>query len=146
MATADTAIHEIGHDVFRGVTSKGMRRSLMDTAIDSPAFKSELAARQDEVRAGRITEQQARDIALEEGLIQAFGERLPNVSRSELRQWFAAFKANIKRITTGKMSPEDALAWMDYATTEAVPWKGVAVAKGGEERLQRAQQETPEFK
>jgi len=146
MATADTAIHEIGHDVFRGVTSKGMRRSLMDTAIDSPAFKSELAARQDEVRAGRLTEQQARDIALEEGLIQAFGERLPNVSRSELRQWFAAFKANIKRITTGKMSPEDALAWMDYATTEAVPWKGVAVAKGGEERLQRAQQETPEFK
>ena len=141
MATADTAIHEIGHDVFRGVTSKGMRRSLMDTAIDSPAFKSELAARQDEVRAGRITEQQARDIALEEGLIQAFGERLPNVSRGELRQWFAAFKANIKRITTGKMSPEDALAWMDYATTEAVPWKGVAVAKGGEERMQRAQQE-----
>lgn len=137
MATADTAIHEIGHDVFRGVTSKGMRRSLMDTAIDSPAFKSELAARQDEVRAGRLTEQQARDIALEEGLIQAFGERLPNVSRSELRQWFAAFKANIKRITTGKMSPEDALAWMDYATTEAVPWKGVAVAKGGEERMQR---------
>jgi hypothetical protein len=137
MATADTAIHEIGHDVFRGVTSKGMRRSLMDTAIDSPAFKSELAARQDEVRAGRLTEQQARDIALEEGLIQAFGERLPNVSRGELRQWFAAFKANIKRITTGKMSPEDALAWMDYATTEAVPWKGVAVAKGGEERMQR---------
>jgi hypothetical protein len=137
MATADTAIHEIGHDVFRGVTSKGMRRSLMDTAIDSPAFKSELAARQDEVRAGRLTEQQARDIALEEGLIQAFGERLPNVSRGELRQWFAAFKANIKRITTGKMSPEDALAWMDYATTEAVPWKGVAVAKPGEERLQR---------
>ena len=137
MATADTAIHEIGHDVFRGVTSKGMRRSLMDTAIDSPAFKSELAARQDEVRAGRLSEQQARDIALEEGLIQAFGERLPNVSRSELRQWFAAFKANIKRITTGKMSPEDALAWMDYATTEAVPWKGVAVAKGGEERMQR---------
>lgn len=137
MATADTAIHEIGHDVFRGVTSKGMRRSLMDTAIDSPAFKSELAARQDEVRAGRLTEQQARDIALEEGLIQAFGERLPNVSRGELRQWFAAFKANIKRITTGKMSPEDALAWMDYATTEAVPWKGVAVAKTGEERMQR---------
>ena len=151
MATADTAIHEIGHDVFKGVTSKGMRRSLMDTAIDSPAFKSELAARQDEVRAGRLTEQQARDIALEEGLIQAFGERLPNVSRGKLRQWFAAFKANIKRITTGKMSPEDALAWMDYATTENVPWKGVATAKvsgdmGSEERLQRAQQETPEFK
>ena len=137
MATADTAIHEIGHDVFRGVTSKGMRRSLMDTAIDSPAFKSELAARQDEVRAGRLSEQQARDIALEEGLIQAFGERLPNVSRSELRQWFAAFKANIKRITTGKMSPEDALAWMHYASTEAVPWKGVAVGKPGEERMQR---------
>jgi hypothetical protein len=47
------------------------------------------------------------------------------------------------------MSPEDALAWMHYATTEAVPWKGVAVAKGGdvgEERMQRAQQGTPEFK
>jgi len=146
MATADTAIHEIGHDVFRGVTNKGMRRSLMDTALDSPAYKAELAARQDEVRAGKITQEQANDIALEEGLIQAFGERLPNVNRGELRAWFAAFKANIKRIATGKMSPEDALAWMDYATTEAVPWKGVAVAKtGGEERLQRGEK-PPELK
>jgi len=151
MATADTAIHEIGHDIFKGVTNKGMRRSLMDTALDSPAYKAELAARAEEVRAGKITQEQANDIALEEGLIQAFGEKMPQVNRGELRAWFAAFKANVKRIATGKMSPEDALDWMHYATTENVPWKGVAVAKGGgvmgsEERLQRAQQETPEFK
>jgi len=137
MATADTAIHEIGHDIFKGVTNKGMRRSLMDTAMDSPAYKAELAARAEEVRTGKITEQRARDIALEEGLIQAFGEKMPGINRGELRAWFEAFKANVKRITTGKMSPEDALAWMHYATTEAVPWKGVAVAKGGEERMQR---------
>ena len=140
MATADTAIHEIGHDIFKGVTNKGMRRSLMDTAMDSPAYKAELAARAEEVRAGKITEQGARDIALEEGLIQAFGEKMPGINRGELRAWFAAFKANVKRIATGKMSPEDALAWMHYATTENVPWKGVATAKvSGQERLQRGE-------
>ena len=148
MATPDTAIHEIGHDVFKGVTNKGMRRSLLDTALDSPAYKAELAARAEEVKAGKITQEQANDIALEEGLIQAFGEQMPSVKRSELRAWYQAFKASMKQLITGKMSPEDALAWMHYATTEAVPWKGVAVAKVdvGEERMQRAQQETPEFK
>jgi hypothetical protein len=142
MATADTAIHEIGHDIFKGVTNKGMRRSLMDTALDSPAYKAELEARAEEVKAGRITQEQANDIALEEGLIQAFGEKMPDINRGELRAWFSAFKASMKQLVTGKMSPEDALAWMHYATTENVPWKGVAVAKGGgvmgsEERMQR---------
>ena len=146
MATADTAIHEIGHDIFTGVTNKGMRRSLMDTAMDSPAYKSELAARLKE----GMPEAKAQELALEEGLIQAFGEKMPGINRGELRAWWAAFKASMKQLVTGKMSPEDALAWMHYASTEAVPWKGVAVGKGGdvggEERLQRAQQETPEFK
>jgi hypothetical protein len=138
MATADTAIHEIGHDIFKGVTNKGMRRSLLDTALDSPAYKAELAARAEEVKQGKITQEQANDIALEEGLIQAFGEQMPQVKRGELRAWHQAFKASMKQLVMGKMSPEDALAWMHYATTEAVPWKGVAVAKtGGEERLQR---------
>jgi len=149
MATADTAIHEIGHDIFKGVTNKGMRRSLLDTALDSPAYKAELAARAEEVKQGKITQEQANDIALEEGLIQAFGEQMPQVKRGELRAWYQAFKASMKQLVMGKMSPEDALAWMHYATTEAVPWKGVAVAKvdvGGDERMQRAQQETPEFK
>jgi hypothetical protein len=139
MATADTAIHEIGHDIFKGVTNKGMRRSLMDTAMDSPAYKAELAARAEEVKQGKITQEQANDIALEEGLIQAFGEQMPQVKRGELRAWYQAFKASMKQLVTGKMSPEDALAWMHYATTEAVPWKGVAVAKVdvGGERMQR---------
>jgi hypothetical protein len=140
MATADTAIHEIGHDIFKGVTNKGMRRSLMDTAMDTPAYKAELAARAEEVKQGKITQEQANDIALEEGLIQAFGEQMPQVKRGELRAWYQAFKASMKQLVTGKMSPEDALAWMHYATTEAVPWKGVAVAKTGdvgEERMQR---------
>ena len=142
MATPDTAIHEIGHDVFTGVTNKGMRRSLLDSALDSPAYKAELAARQAEVEQGKITQEQANDIALEEGLIQAFGEQMPQVKRSEFRAWYQAFKASMKQLVMGKMSPEDALAWMHYATTEAVPWKGAAVAKvdvGGEEttRYQR---------
>jgi len=142
MATADTAIHEIGHDVFTGVTNKGMRRSLLDSALDSPAYKAELAARQAEVEQGKITQEQANDIALEEGLIQAFGEQMPSVKRSELRAWYQAFKASMKQLVMGKMSPEDALAWMHYATTEAVPWKGVAVAKTGgtEERFSRAKE------
>jgi hypothetical protein len=129
MATPDTAIHEIGHDVFMGVTNKGMRRSLLDSALDSPAYKAELAARQAEVEQGKITHEQAKDIALEEGLIQAFGEQMPQVKRSELRAWYQAFKASMKQLVMGKMSPEDALAWMHYATTEAVPWKGVAAVK-----------------
>lgn len=144
MATPDTAIHEIGHDVFTGVTNKGMRRSLLDSAMDSPAYKAELAARAEEVKQGKITQEQANDIALEEGLIQAFGEQMPQVKRGELRAWYQAFKASMKQLVTGKMSPEDALAWMHYATTEAVPWKGAAVAKVGdvgEERMQRAPQE-----
>jgi hypothetical protein len=140
MATADTAIHEIGHDIFKGVTNKGMRRSLMDTALDSPAYKAELAARAEEVKAGKITQEQANDIALEEGLVQAFGEKMPDINRGELRAWFSAFKASMKQLVTGKMSPEDALAWMHYATTENVPWKGVATAKtSGQERLQRGE-------
>jgi hypothetical protein len=120
----------------------------MDTAMDTPAYKAEFAARAEEVKQGKITQELANDIALEEGLIQAFGEQMPQVKRGELRAWYQAFKASMKQLVTGKMSPEDALAWMHYATTEAVPWKGVAVAKtsGAEERLQRAQQETPEFK
>jgi hypothetical protein len=136
MATPDTAIHEIGHDVFRGVTNEGMRRSLLDTALDSPAYKSELAARLKE----GMPEAKARDIALEEGLIQAFGEKMPGINRGELRSWFKAFKASLKQLATGKLSPEDALAWMHYATTEAVPWKGAVAVKGGEERFSRAKE------
>lgn len=142
-ATADTAIHEIGHDVFKTSPNARMKRSLMDTAEGSEAYQREYAARLAEGK----TEQVARDLALEEGLVQAFGEAYPNVKPGEIRQWFNALKSSIKSMIGMKLSPEDALAWMHYATTEAVPWKGVAVAKvGGEERLQRAQQETPEFK
>lgn len=142
-ATADTAIHEIGHDVFETSPNARMKRSLMDTAEGSEAYQREYAARLAEGK----TEQVARDLALEEGLVQAFGEAYPNVKPGEIRQWFNALKSSIKSMIGMKLSPEDALAWMHYATTEAVPWKGVAVAKvGGEERLQRAQQETPEFK
>jgi len=153
-ATADTAIHEIGHDVFKRSPNERMRRSLMDTAEGSEAYKAEYAARiaaQDKNGKPVHTEQQARDIALEEGIVQAFGEAYPNVKPGEIRQWFNALKASVKSMAGMKISPEDALAWMHYATTEAVPWKGVAVAKtgvdvGGEERMQRAQQETPAFK
>ena len=144
-ATADTAIHEIGHDVFETSPNARMKRSLMDSAEGSEAYRREYEERLAEGK----TEQVARDLALEEGLVQAFGEAYPNVKPGEIRQWFNALKSSVKSMIGMKLSPEDALAWMHYATTEAVPWKGAAVAKVGdvgEERMQRAQQETPEFK
>jgi hypothetical protein len=137
MATRDTAIHEIGHDVFQGVTNPSMRKSLLESAQDSPAYKSELLARNAEVQEGKLTPKQAQEIALEEGLIQSFGEQIPNIQRSEIRSWFNAFKASTKQLFTGKVSPEDAIAWMHYATTESVPWKGVTAPKAGEQRTQR---------
>jgi hypothetical protein len=135
-ATADTAIHEIGHDVFKTSPNERMQRSLMDTAEGSEAYRREYEARLAEGK----TEQVARDLALEEGLVQAFGEQHPNVKPGEIRQWFNALKSSVKSMIGMKLSPEDALAWMHYATTEAVPWKGVAVAKTGDvggERMQR---------
>ena len=140
MATVDTAIHEIGHDVFQGVTNPSMRKSLLESAQDSPAYKSELLARNAEVQEGKLTPKQAQDIALEEGLIQAFGEQIPNIQRSEIRSWFKAFKASTKQLFTGKVSPEDAIAWMHYATTESVPWKGVNAPKATEQRFQRGEE------
>jgi hypothetical protein len=131
-ATADTAIHEIGHDVFKRSPNERMQRSLMDTAEGSEAYRREYEARlaaRDKNGNPVHTEQQARDIALEEGLVQAFGEQHPNVKPGEIRQWFNALKSSVKSMVGMKLSPEDALAWMHYATTEAVPWKGVAVAK-----------------
>lgn len=148
-ATPDTAIHEIGHDVFVRSAGERMKRSLMQTAEDSPAFKAEYEARLAEVdeNGQRVnTEAQARDLALEEGVIQAFGEAYPNVPQGDIRRWFSALKASLKSMVGMKLSPEDAARWLHYATTEAVPWKSVAVGKPGEERMQRAQQETPEFK
>ena len=134
-ATADTAIHEIGHDVFKTSANERMRRSLMDTAMDSEAYKRELEYRLNEVdkNGKRVnTEQRAQDLALEEGVVQAFGEQHPNVKPGEIRQWFNALKSSVKSMVGMKISPEDALAWMHYATTEAVPWKGVAAVKTGD--------------
>jgi hypothetical protein len=143
MATPDTAIHEIGHDIFRGVTNPSMRKSLLETAMDTPAFKSEMAARQAEVAQGLLSPQRAKEIALEEGVIQAFGEQMPNINRSELRSWFQAFKASAKQLVTGRLSPDDAIAWLHYASTEAVPWKGVAAPKATEQRMQRGEGNIP---
>jgi hypothetical protein len=141
MATVDTAIHEIGHDVFQGVTNPSMRKSLLESAQDTPAYKSELLARAPEVQEGKITPKQAQEFALEEGLIQAFGEQIPNIKRSDIRSWFYAFKASTKQLLTGKVSPEDAIAWMHYATTESVPWKGVNAPKATEQRFQRPEEQ-----
>ncbi len=145
-ATRDTAIHEIGHDVFVRSANERMKRSLMQTAEDSAAFKAEYEARLAEVdkNGQRVnTDEQARNLALEEGVIQAFGEAYPNVPRGEIRAWFNALKASLKSMVGMKISPEDAARWLHYATTEIVPWKGVAVAKVGdvgEERFSRAKE------
>jgi hypothetical protein len=145
MATPDTAIHEIGHDIFSGVTNPSMRKSLLESAQDSPAYRSELAARQAEVDQGRLTQEQANNYALEEGLIQSFGEQAPSIKRSEIRSWFKAVKASTKQLFTGKISPEDAIAWLHYASTESVPWKGVAAPKATEQRFQRGEERTRKF-
>ena len=153
-ATRDTAIHEIGHDVFARSVGEGMQKGLLGAVEESPTYRAEYEARlnaRDEQGNPTHTEQQARDIALEEGLIQKFGEEYPNVKPGEIRQWFNALKASIKDLAGMKLSPEDANAYLRYLTNENVPWKGVAIGKtgsgmGSEERLQRAQQETPEFK
>jgi len=139
-ATRDTAIHEIGHDVFARSVGEGMQKGLLGSVEESPTYKAEYEARlnaRDEQGNPTHTEQQARDIALEEGLIQKFGEEYPNVKLGEIRQWFNALKASIKDLAGMKLSPEDANAYLRYLTNENVPWKGVAVAKGGEERMQR---------
>lgn len=128
-ATPDTAIHEIGHDVFVRSAGERMKKSLMQTAEDSPAFKAEYEARLKE----GVSEQTARDLALEEGVVQAFGEKYPNVPQGEIRSWFNALKASLKSMVGMKLSPEDAARWLHYATTEAVPWKGAVAVKGGEE-------------
>lgn len=144
-ATRDTAIHEIGHDVFARSVGEGMQKGLLGSVEESPVYKAEYEARinaRDKEGKPTHTEQQARDIALEEGLIQKFGEEYPNVKPGEIRQWFNALKASIKDLAGMKLSPEDANAYLRYLTNENVPWKGMAVAKtgdvGGEERLQRA--------
>ena len=152
-ATRDTAIHEIGHDVYARSVGEGMQKGLLGSVEESPTYRAEYEARinaRDKQGKPTHTEQQARDIALEEGLIQKFGEEYPNVKPGEIRQWFNALKASVKDLAGMKLSPEDANAYLRYLTNENVPWKGVAMAKtgdvGGEERMQRAQQETPEFK
>lgn len=141
-ATRDTAIHEIGHDVYARSVGEGMKKGLMATAEDSPVYKAEYEARinaRDKEGNLTHTEQQAREIALEEGVIQKFGEEYPNVKPGEIRQWFNALKASVKDLAGMKLSPEDANAYLRYLTNENVPWKGVAVAKTGQERLQRGE-------
>ena len=135
VATRDTAIHEIGHDVYSRSVGEGMRKGLVATAEDSPVYKAEYEARinaRDEQGNPTHTEAQARDIALEEGLIQAFGEAYPNVKSGAIRQWFNAIKASMKDLVGMKLSPEDASAYLYYLTNENVPWKGVATAKTGD--------------
>lgn len=142
-ATPDTAIHEIGHDVFERSAGQRMKRSLMQTAEGSEAYKREYAARLAEVdkNGQRVnTDEQAHNLALEEGVIQAFGEAYPNVPRGEIRAWFNALKASLKSMVGMKLSPEDAARWLHYATTELVPWKGAVAVKTGEERMQRRQE------
>lgn len=142
-ATPDTAIHEIGHDVYARSPNERMRASLNDAAMGSEAYRIELAARQAQVDAKKITPEQAHLLALEEGVVQAFGEKYPNVPRGEIKAWFNSLKASIKSMMGMKLSPEDSARWLYYATHEAVPWKGAVAVKTGQQpgeesvRLQR---------
>jgi hypothetical protein len=126
-ATIDTIAHEVGHDVFNRSASEGMQKSLAETAMGSDAYKRELAKRLEQ----GATPEQAHSIAAEEGLIDAFARAGNKTDASDVRSWFKAFKASIKHLAGSKLSPEDAIAWMHYATHNDTPWSG-AKGRAGE--------------
>ena len=131
-ATIDTIAHEVGHDVFNRSASKGMKDSLMETALESDAYKRELALRLEQ----GATQEQAHSIAAEEGLIHAFANAGNKTDASDVRAWFKAFKASIKHLAGAKLAPEDAIAWMHYATHNDTPWSGLKNRGAGGARNQ----------
>lgn len=121
-ARLDTIIEELGHDVFQRSATNRMQKSLMQAIEESPRYREELRARLAEGMDAR----QAEDIAREEGLMDVF-RRQTGVDNAELTSWWKAFKASMKSLVGSKLSPEDAMAWLHYATHENVPWN----TKGG---------------
>jgi hypothetical protein len=136
-ATIDTIAHEVGHDVFNRSASEGMQKSLMETAMGSDAYKRELAKRLEQ----GATPEQAHSIAAEEGLIDAFARAGNKTDASDIRAWFKAFKASVKHLAGSKLSPEDAIAWMHYATHNDTPWSGLKGKTGAGVRNQGGEDE-----
>jgi hypothetical protein len=125
-ATMDTIAHEVGHDVFNRSASKGMKESLIETALGSEAYKRELALRLEQ----GASPEQAHTIAAEEGIVDAFAKAGNKTDASDVRSWFKAFKASVKHLAGAKLSPEDAIAWMHYATHNDTPWSGLKSRAG----------------
>lgn len=125
-ATMDTIAHEVGHDVFNRSASKGMKESLIETALGSEAYKRELALRLEQ----GASPEQAHSIAAEEGIVDAFAKAGNKTDASDVRSWFKAFKASVKHLAGAKLSPEDAIAWMHYATHNDTPWSGLKSRAG----------------
>jgi hypothetical protein len=100
--------------------------------MGSDAYKRELAKRLEQ----GATPEQAHSIAAEEGLIDAFARAGSQSDASDIRAWFKAFKASVKHLAGSKLSPEDAIAWMHYATHNDTPWSGLKGRAGLGERNQ----------
>jgi hypothetical protein len=138
-ATLRTLSEEIGHDVFGRSASGGMKKSLVEAAQNSQRYQDELAALRKERAEGKndLSDQEINDIALEEGFIDEFTRLHPNVAPAEIVSWWKAFKAGVKNIVGMKLSPDDAMAWMYWATHENTPWSGAGPTVKGGERKQR---------
>jgi hypothetical protein len=138
-ATLRTLSEEIGHDVFGRSASGGMKKSLVEAAQNSQRYQDELAALRKERAEGKnnLSDEEINDIALEEGFIDEFTRLHPNVAPAEIVSWWKAFKAGVKNIVGMKLSPDDAMAWMYWATHENTPWSGAGPTVKGGERKQR---------
>jgi hypothetical protein len=138
-ATLRTLSEEIGHDVFGRSASGGMKKSLVEAAQNSQRYQDELAALRKERTEGKnnLSDEEINDIALEEGFIDEFTRLHPNVAPAEIVSWWKAFKAGVKNIVGMKLSPDDAMAWMYWATHENTPWSGAGPSVKGGERKQR---------
>jgi hypothetical protein len=147
-ATLRTLSEEIGHDVFGRSASGGMKKSLVEAAQNSQRYQDELAALRKERAEGKnnLSDEEINDIALEEGFIDEFTRLHPDVAPAEIVSWWKAFKAGVKNIVGMKLSPDDAMAWMYWATHENTPWSGAGPTVKGGERFNREQEKTPEFK
>jgi hypothetical protein len=124
-ARLDTLIEELGHDTFNRSATPWMQKKLSAAIEENARYKSELARR---LAAGEDP-QRAEDIAREEGLMDVFRMRT-GADKAELASWWKAFKGSMKAMVGAKLSPEDAMAWLHYATHENVPWNTRGGAKG----------------
>lgn len=112
----ETLIKSVGCDVLNRSATESMRKSLIE-AVDPSEYCRKLASNQ---IAKGASPGQAADFAREECLIDQFCKHLA-VDKAEQASWWKAFAASTKYMRGKRLSPEDAIAWMHYATHEVLP-------------------------